>query len=128
MHHNLYAIGSSVALEPQGLAVLTAMIDRARLINAAEHLADIEDHARCMSSQWHDLRDARGRLAEAADVAATRAGHPERARDAADLAMIYARAQRRSLAAGKRNPYGAAWRRWQGKAMAACDALIAITG
>lgn len=97
-----------------------------RIAEAGRHVADIEGHARYLTSQWHELADAFARVSEHADAIAALVGHPERAAALASRALEYARAERVMNRCGERFPAGAGWRRHQVRAIAACDAIIEL--
>lgn len=120
-----YAVARERGFTGDDYAAAATIINHDRLIQAARHVAAIEGHARCLTSQWHELADAVGRVAECADLAAALAGNRERAGAVARRALDYARYLRimeRCEARGNR----AAARRWQDKAVIECDAMITL--
>lgn len=110
--------------DPQQQPRLLEFIYVGRIAGAARHVADIEGHARCTTSQWEELADAFARVTEHADAIAALVGHPDRATDLASHALDYGRAERVMDRCFEWFPTGTGWQRHQARAIAACDAII----
>ena len=102
-----------------------ACLHQERLVTTAKAIAATEGRARCSTEDWNELHELTDRLGQWADVATEHAGRPGTGPAAATHALTYARHLAKMERCAARASFDSA-RRWQDKAIAACDAMLAL--